>query len=298
MPRPVTAAVIVLALSAIAWPASAAPTGVTYHPVTQYEKTFPTIGRPTLVLRAKDADVHVTTWDRPAVGIRVITRGWEWFFGSRPLIVQASQTGNHVLCEVREPHPTGNPSLCIPAGSITRVDVNLPRNADLDVSTGDGGITIAPLAGDIRAHTGDGAIEAEGLRGRLSLSTGDGRIRATGLDGELVARSGDGSITLDGRFDRLEVSTSDGRVAATALEGSRLASDWDLRSGDGSLTLRVPATLKANLDLHAGDGGLTVDLPVETSGRMEHHTLFGRLNGGGPLLRMRCGDGSIRLERL
>ena len=287
MPR-LAAAVLVLALATASGPALAASTAV-----TQYEKTFTTSGRPALVLRADDASVHVTTWDRPAVGIRVTTRGWS--IGSHRVSVDASQSGDRVLCEVREPHPVVNFEF---GSRTTRVDVSLPRDADLDVSTADGAIVLAPLAGEIRAHSGDGSIEADGLRGELTLTTGDGRIRASALDGSLVARSGDGGITLDGRFDRLEVGTTDGRVTATALEGSRLATGWDLRSGDGGLTLRVPATLRADLDLHTGDGGLTVDLPVEVSGRMERHTVFGRMNGGGPLLRMRCGDGPIRLARL
>jgi hypothetical protein len=287
MPRLATAA-FVLALSAAAAPAFAASAEV-----TRYDRDFPTTGRPTLILRSDDASVHVTTWDRQAVGIRVTTRGWS--LGAPALTVSASQSGDRVLCEVREPHRIASFVIGV---RVIRVDLRLPRDADLDVSTGDGAIVLAPLAGEIRAHSGDGAIEADGLCGELTLTTGDGHIRASALDGSLVARSGDGSITLDGRFDRLEVGTSDGRVSATAREGSRLASAWDLHSGDGGLTLRVPATLRADLDLRTGDGHVTVDLPVEVSGRMERHTVFGRMNGGGPLLRMRCGDGSIRLERL
>jgi hypothetical protein len=270
MPRPVSALALVLVLGSFAMPVFAAPAEV-----IRYEKTFPTTGRPALVLKADDASVHVTTWDRPAVGIRVTTRGWA--IGATPITVNASQSGDRVLCEVREPQR----AVSLTIGSrTTRVDVSLPRDADLDISTG------------------DGAIEAEGLRGDLTLTTGDGRIQASDLDGSLAARSGDGRITLDGRFDRLEVGTSDGRVTVTAREGSRLASAWDLHSGDGSLTLRVPSTLCADLDLHTGNGSLKLDLPVEVPGRMQRHTVFGRMNGGGPLLRMRSGDGSIRLERL
>ena len=287
MPR-LAATVLVVALVTASGPALSAPADI-----TRYEKIFPTTGRPALVLQADDASVHVTTWDRPAVGVRVSSRGWS--VGAPAITVNASQSGDRVLCEVREPHRAV--SFVIGTRAV-RVDVSLPRDADLDVSTGDGAIVLAPLAGEIRAHSGDGSIEAGGLRGEITLTTGDGRIQGSAIDGSLVARSGDGSITLDGRFDRLEVGTADGRVTATAREGSRLATTWDLHSGDGSLTLRVPATLRADLDLQTGDGGLTVDLPVEVSGRMERHTLFGRMNGGGPLLRMRCGDGPIRLVRL
>ena len=288
MPRLAAVSVLAFALAAVAGPALAAPAAV-----TEWEKTYPTPGRPQLVLRADDAGVRVGTWARRAVGIRVTTRGWS--IGARGVTVDASQSGDRVLCEVREPRRFVHFEL---GSRTTLVEVSLPQDSDLDVSTADGAITIAPLAGDIRAHSGDGSIDAEGLRGRISLTTGDGRIRADRLDGSLVARSGDGSITLDGRFDALEVATSDGRVTVTAREGSRLNSVWDLHSGDGGLTLRVPATLDADLDLRTGDGSLTVDLPVVTSGHIRRHALVGRLNGGGPLLRMRCGDGSIRLERL
>ena len=286
MPR-LAAAVLVLALAAASTPAVAAAAAV-----TRYERDFPTAGRPALVLRADDAGVHVTTWDRPAVGIRVTTQGWT--LGGRGVAVDASQSGDRVLCEVREPHPVASFTF---GQRSTLVEVRVPREADLDLTTGDGSITLAPLSGEVRARTGDGTIEADGLRGQITLTTGDGRIRASALDGSLVARSGDGGITLEGRFDRLEVGTRDGRVTATADEGSRLAAEWSLESGDGSLTLRVPATLRADLDLRTGDGGLTVDLPVETTGSLRRHVLFGRLNGGGPVLRMRSGDGSIRLEK-
>ena len=289
MPRLATA-VLVPVLVVCAGVASAS---VRTEPTVRYDRSFPVTGRPALVLRADDAGVSVDTWDRAAVGIRVTTRGWS--IPDRDVVVEVAQSGDQVRCEVRERPHWG--FFVLNVRSI-HVDVRLPREADVDLSTGDGSVTLAPLAGEILVHTGDGAIEAEGLRGQVTLTTGDGHIEATALDGALVARSGDGRIRLDGRFDRLEVGTSDGGVEAVAREGSRLASAWDLHSGDGSVTLRVPATLRADLDLRTGDGRLVVDLPVEVRGELGRRSLNGRLNGGGLPLRVRSGDGSIRLERL
>jgi hypothetical protein len=281
-----TACILVLSLSA-ATPAHARPVGV-----NQWEKTFDTPGRPSLVLRTDDADVHVSTWDRHAVGLRVTTRAGS--IGDRGIAVDARQTGDRIDFEVREPHPT----ISFRWFSVhsVRIDVSVPRDADLDLTTGDGGVTLGAVAGAIRVRSGDGAIEADGLRGDLRLATSDGHIRALGLDGALEATSGDGSVEIAGRFDRLQVGTSDGRIVATALRGSRLAADWSLHSGDGSLTVRLPADLKSELYLHTGDGSIHLGLPVETFGRFDSHTLHGRLNGGGPLLELRTGDGPIRIE--
>ena len=73
---------------------------------------------------------------------------------------------------------------------------------------------------------------------------------------------------------------------------------WSLHSGDGSVTLSVPPALGAQVFLHSGDGSVRVDLPLRTTGGMHEHTVQGRLNGGGPLLEIRTGDGSIRLESI
>ena len=258
-----------------------------------WEKTYPVTGRPQFVLQTDDASVHVTPWDRAAVGVRVTTHGWS--IGPRGISVTARQDGARVECEVREPRFHWSFNF---GARWTRIEVMLPRDADVDIATGDGSVSLGPLAGAIHVHSGDGNIRAEGVRGEMNLSTSDGHIEGTGLDGALQARSGDGGMRLEGRFDRLEASTSDGRIEATALEGSRLASGWILRSGDGSLTLRVPRTLPADLDLHSGDGSVWVGLPVETSGGFRSHTLRGRMNGGGPLLEMHTSDGRIRLEAL
>jgi hypothetical protein len=147
-------------------------------------------------------------------------------------------------------------------------------------------------------HTGDGSIIAEDLHGETHLSTGDGRIEASSLDGTLDAQTGDGSIRARGRFDLLNLHTGDGSIEAEVNNGSRISSEWSVRTGDGHVTLRLPANLSADLDVHTGDGHIQSELPVTMSGSRGEHDLRGKLNAGGPLLIVRTNDGSIRLERM
>ncbi len=256
----------------------------------QWEKKFAVSGRPTFVLRCDDARVYVTSGSGGSVGVLVTTTGWS--IGPRGVRVEATQVGNRVECEVREPR------LTLDFGfhrRTARVDVSLPRDADVDVTTGDGSVTLGSLRGVERVHTGDGAIDVAGLQGELHLSASDGRIRGRELDGALEARTSDGSMEIEGRFDRLDLESSDGHVEASALPGSRVATGWSLRSSDGGLTLRVPPDLAADLDLRAGDGSIQLDLPVQVTGTIQRHALRGQLNGGGALIEMRSGDGPIRL---
>ena len=89
--------------------------------------------------------------------------------------------------------------------------------------------------------------------------------------------------------------TNDGRVDVEAQKGSKLAPDWSLASGDGPISLRVPSDLAATLDLRTGDGRVDVRLPVTITGRVREREMQGTINGGGPLLRIRTGDGSVTL---
>jgi hypothetical protein len=62
--------------------------------------------------------------------------------------------------------------------------------------------------------------------------------------------------------------------------------------------VRVPKTLAADLEAHTGDGHIRFDLPVTTNGAKDEHTSQAKLNGGGPALVVRTGDGSITVSSI
>src|SRR6202451_818482 len=117
-------------------------------------------------------------------------------------------------------------------------------------------------------------------------------------DLDLNVRTGDGNLRIDGRFDALALKTSDGSIEAQVGSGSKLANTWNVHSGDGHITLRVPGDLNAMLDAHTGDGSITLDVPIQVSGSLSHSSVRGKLNAGGPTLAISSGDGSIHIEKL
>src|SRR5262249_21320959 len=100
-----------------------------------------------------------------------------------------------------------------------------------------------------------------------------------------------------GRFDSLNLKTNDGSIDVRALKGSRMSTSWNFRSGDGSITLRLPDNFQADLDAHAGDGGIDTNFSIVTSGKIGRSELRGKLNGGGSLLTARTGDGAIHIQK-
>jgi DUF4097 and DUF4098 domain-containing protein YvlB len=151
------------------------------------------------------------------------------------------------------------------------------------------------LPGTLKAETGDGNIDMRNVRGDLTLHTGDGNIDVNGTDGSLRAETGDGRVRVSGRFDVLDLRTGDGGIDAKASEGSKLDANWRLNTGDGNLTLRLPGTIAAMSSCKLTTGAL-ISICRSQLGRQKRE-VHGQINGGGKLLSLRTGDGSIRLEK-
>jgi DUF4097 and DUF4098 domain-containing protein YvlB len=246
----------------------------------EWSKTFELNGRADLRIETNDARVQVEAWERKEIEAHVISEGVRigvWGGSDdRRVRVHDFQSGNRVELEVRIP----NSSWIIGVSTRSvRIELKVPREASLDV------------------HSGDGDLTVRGLKGELNLSTQDGRIEADSLDGVLHASSGDGNMHVQGRFDSLSLKTGDGRIYVKINEGSRMVSGWSVRSGDGDVELSLPEGFSADLDVHTGDGRITSELPITLSGSLDQSSLRGKLNGGGPILSVHTGDGSIRLKR-
>lgn len=95
----------------------------------------------------------------------------------------------------------------------------------------------------------------------------------------------------------VKLHTGDGSVVYRAEQGSTMSENWDITTGDGSVSLYLPKGFGAEVDAHTGDGSIRSDLdglPPPTR-EQSRRTLKGRIGEGGKLLRIRTGDGAIRL---
>jgi hypothetical protein len=76
-----------------------------------------------------------------------------------------------------------------------------------------------------------------------------------------------------------------------------MSTPWNVRTGDGSVDLTVPADLQANIDASTGDGHISLGIAVTVEGTFSNSQIHGKMNGGGQPLTIHSGDGSIRLNK-
>ena len=171
-------------------------------------------------------------------------------------------------------------------------EIQAPENALLDAGSGSGDITADGVGENAKLDTGSGSIHATGLRGRFSVSTGSGSIYAeqTGA-GDVKAQTGSGSIELRNLSGGLRAGTGSGSIKV----GGAPTSDWKLETGSGSVEL-WPGSVGITLDASTGSGSVHSDRDVVTHGESNRHHLTGKLNGGGPTVRIETGSGDIRIH--
>lgn len=142
-------------------------------------------------------------------------------------------------------------------GAEVRYTVRVPAGADVRFATVNGGVHLTGLEGRIAAETTNGGIVAREIGGEISANTTNG-----GIDVELL------------------------RVAAGGAT---------LECVNGGIKLRLPQDAKATISADVANGGistsgLAIDTTESSRGRIE-----GRLNGGGPRIRIHGTNGGIRI---
>jgi hypothetical protein len=265
--------------------------------VEREEKRFAVDGKPDVKLLTRDGAIEIRTWDKREVLV-VIEKHAINKQAAAAVPVVSRQDGNHISVEVK---PGREMSWWFwGAFGDARLIVSLPAESDVQASTGDGSIDLEGVKGSVSVQSGDGSIRVREVAGTLAARSGDGSIRLDSIKGAVDANTGDGSIAITGAFTGVRARSGDGSIVVHAQQGSATDSDWDISSGDGSVTVEMPDSFGAELEARTGDGGVHLDgiTLSNVSGELSKNRASGRIGPGGHTMRVRTGDGSINLRRV
>lgn len=160
---------------------------------------------------------------------------------------------------------------------IVHFEVTVPRDCNLNLKTSKGDVTLAGGAQSAAILTSRGNIEAGPVGGELDIATTAGDITINGVSGAVNARTSGGNINarLATVSNECVLNTRDGKVDLKMDKGSALLLDAITTSG------RVRANDGFEIATLAGGNGRA--------------RLSGRVNGGGPLVKLRAYTGDINI---
>jgi DUF4097 and DUF4098 domain-containing protein YvlB len=133
-----------------------------------------------------------------------------------------------------------------------------------------------PAGVQVKVENTNGGVRLSGLGNSIDATTTNGGVRGKELSGPVRASTTNGGVDID--------------VAAVHAGGIELSTT------NGGVSLHLPADGRADVTASCVNGGISADgLEIETS-ESSRRRLHGRLNGGGPRVRLETTNGGIRLR--
>ena len=133
-----------------------------------------------------------------------------------------------------------------------------------------------PAAADVKFTSVNGGIELTRLNGRITAETVNGGIAAREIGGSIDASTVNGGVDVD----LLRVDDRGAKLGCT----------------NGGIKLRLPADARANVSASVVNGGIDADgLGAIATIEKSRRRFEGRLNGGGPQIRLDGTNGGIRI---
>jgi hypothetical protein len=147
------------------------------------------------------------------------------------------------------------------------VEVNVPKNYNLEISTGGGNIETEDVNGRLAISTAGGNILAGNVGGPARLITEGGHITVKNVAGDLMATTGGGHITTGSIAGNATLRTVGGHIRVASVEN--LAR---LETGGGNVTLE-----HSGGELVASTGGGQIDVG-EAAGLVKARTAGGGIH--------------------
>ncbi|HVH88570.1 MAG TPA: DUF4097 family beta strand repeat-containing protein [Terriglobales bacterium] len=184
-------------------------------------------------------------------------------------------------------------------------------NGPVRANSGSGNVRISNIGSEVRAQAGSGELVITNVRGRAYTETGSGNIKATGIAGGFDAHAGSGDITFEqAGSGSVRAETGSGNIHLRNVSGGveagagsgdvevdgKIASDWRIHTGSGEVEVKLPSDARFNINARSSSGNVEVHHPVIMQGALKRNHIEGTVNGGGTLLDVSTGSGTIRVN--
>ena len=172
--------------------------------------------------------------------------------------------------------------------------VKLPKGVRLHVSSGNGEVSVTGAGAEVIASSGNGRVNVATTAGGVHASSGNGDVTVQGATDRVEARSGNGRIRVGTTLGPVNASSGNGNIEVTM---DRLTADDDMEfhTGNGRVTVSVPADFSAEIETSQGQGEFHTDFPMTVKGRLTPSRVRATIGRGGRRLHMTSGNGDIEL---
>lgn len=175
-------------------------------------------------------------------------------------------------------------------------EVTVPAKFNVELKTVGGDIVVGDLTGTVSARTSGGDVKLGRIDGEVRAHTSGGDIKLAQATGVADLHTSGGDIEIGAIINALNAATSGGDVTAKFI--GALKGDCVLSTSGGDVEAAVDAAAGFQLEASTSGGEVEVEgltITIERGG-IGKSRLHGKVNGGGPLLKLHTSGGDIELR--
>lgn len=214
----------------------------------------------------------------------------------KKLELTITQEGNDVVAISKYARKLGGVSFGIWPPVSVAFEVTVPETYNLELRTSGGDIVSGNLKGKATARTSGGDVMLGHIDGEVQVHTSGGDIVLDHATGPAKLDTSGGDIKVGSVLNTLDASTSGGDISARI--SGELKGDCVLGTSGGDIEAMVDASAAFLLDASTSGGDIrdrNLVLTVESGGHGKSK-LVGKVNGGGPRLKLRTSGGDIAVN--
>jgi putative adhesin len=207
------------------------------------------------------------------------------------IVVEMIQTGDNLLLR----YNSADQSLEVRKYSGVSFEVTVPAQADVEVDTSNGAITIRGIEGQFNLDTSNGAIDLIDLSGVVAADTSNGAIDVDGFTGALNLETSNGAIDIEDVEAAVNARTSNGRID---FSGILVGGSHSLRTSNGAINVEVPLDANITFDASTSIGSISTNLQLmgDTEGRSWNASMNSHSVQSSQTLELHTSNGNIRIE--
>ncbi len=186
--------------------------------------------------------------------------------------VTLEPSGNKLTAKIQQPTCIMNQSVSV------SLDVTLPTQTGLELTTHNGTVSITNITGRIDATTHNGSITTEGVSGAIKLRTHNGRITCKEISGDM------------------ELLTHNSSVEAACSKSASPVCNISIVTHNGGIDFTAPPNLSAAVEVSTHNGSIDSDLSITAIGEVNKRELRGTIGKGQGKLHLETHNGSIKIR--
>lgn len=204
--------------------------------------------------------------------------------------IKLEPSGNKLTAKIEKPAYMVNRSVSV------SLDVKVPIQTSLELTTHNGDVRIANITGDIKGTTHNGTVRVTNVTGQVTATTHNGEVAAEQICGSTNLTTHNGSVTCKEISGDIKLGTHNGTINVVYSKAAPPVCNISIATHNGDIDLTAPTNFSATVEASTHNGSTKTEIPITVVGEINRRKFTGTIGTGEGKLYLETHNGSIKIR--